>query len=44
LIPCLTGPLLLNRSRELLEEEKASLPLAARRAGQVALAAVPRSA
>jgi hypothetical protein len=44
LIPCHTGPLLLNRSRELLEGEKPSMPLAARWAGQVALAVVLEAA
>jgi hypothetical protein len=37
--PCHTAPLLLNRRREQLEEEKPSMPLAVRRAGQVALEA-----
>jgi hypothetical protein len=37
--PCHAGLLLLNRSREQLEEEKPSMPLAVRRAGQVALEA-----
>jgi hypothetical protein len=44
LIPCHTGPLLLNRSRAQLVEEKPSMPLAVRRAGQVALAVVLGSA
>jgi hypothetical protein len=37
--PSHAGLLLLNRSREQLEEEKPSMPLAVRRAGQVALEA-----